>query len=222
MRDSAQQLHLNRLQGTLLLSLHSQVNVCLCPAGPAIRRGSCARTNCTLLSHLSNVCLQLVQEFKLLLIVGRRLVFPAQSSAAVRADMTTQVQFRAADGTTAMRTVSLMFPANCRTIVRLMEAWYDARVSLSTLAGRHFCVHHGGRAAGRATLLQLVGGGLVGSYPTPHGPTLSGCAAVQPDVINNQGACTGYGLVMHQSNPPSSLHTSHLHTVHHKRGPDTI
>jgi hypothetical protein len=51
--------------------------------------------------------LQLVQEFKLLLLVGRRLVFPAQSSAAVRADITTQVQFKAADGTTAMRTVSL-------------------------------------------------------------------------------------------------------------------
>jgi hypothetical protein len=82
--------------------------------------------------------LQLVQEFKLLLIVGRRLVFPAQSSAAVRADMTTQVQVRAADGTTTMRAVSLMFPANCRTVVRLMEAWYDAQVSLSTLAGRHF------------------------------------------------------------------------------------
>ena len=90
------------------------------------------------LSHLSVICLQLVQEFKLLLLVGRRLVFPAQSSAAVRADITTQVQFKAADGTTAMRTVSLMFPANCRTVVRLMEAWYDAQVSLSMLAGRHF------------------------------------------------------------------------------------
>jgi hypothetical protein len=55
------------------------------------------------------VCLQLVQEFKLLLVVGRRLVFPAQSSAAVSADLTTQLQFQAADGTTAMRTVSLAF-----------------------------------------------------------------------------------------------------------------
>jgi hypothetical protein len=39
------------------------------------------------LSHLHVICLQLVQEFKLLLLVGRRLVFPAQSSAAVRADI---------------------------------------------------------------------------------------------------------------------------------------
>jgi hypothetical protein len=50
---------------------------------------------------------------------------------AVRADMTTQVQFQAADSTTAMGTVSIMFPANCRTVVRLMDAWYDAQVGLS-------------------------------------------------------------------------------------------
>jgi hypothetical protein len=81
--------------------------------------------------RLYAVCLQLVQEFKLLLVVGRRLVFPAQSNAAVSADLTTQVQFQAADGTTVTRTVSLMFPANCRTVVRLMEAWYNAQVSMS-------------------------------------------------------------------------------------------
>jgi hypothetical protein len=96
--------------------------------------------------------LQLVQEFKLLLLVGCRLVFPAQSSAAVRADITTQVQFMAADGTTAMRTVSLMFPANWRTVVRLMEAWYDAQVRLSMLAGRHF-EYIVARAAGRVAPL---------------------------------------------------------------------
>jgi len=88
----------------------------------AIGQGSCKGPNCTLLSRLSVICSHLVQEFKLLLVVGRRLVFPAQSSAAVRADMTTQVQFKAADGTTAMRTVSLVFPANCRTVVRQLEA----------------------------------------------------------------------------------------------------
>jgi hypothetical protein len=71
-----------------------------------------------------------VQEFKLLFVVGRRLVFPAQSIAAVSADLTTQVQFQAADGTTVTRTVSLMFPANCRMVVRLMEAWYNAQVSM--------------------------------------------------------------------------------------------
>jgi hypothetical protein len=120
-------------------------------------------------------CMQLVQEFKLLLIVGRRLVFPAQSSAAVSADLTTQLQFQAADGTTAMRTVSLMFPANCRTVVRLMEASYDAQVSLSMLAGRHFVYIMDGRAAGRGAPLQVVG-----DYEchTPHEPGLGCCCLV--------------------------------------------
>jgi hypothetical protein len=117
------------------------------------------------LSHLSVVCLQLVQEFKLLLVVGRRHVFPAQSSAAVSADITTQLQFQAADCTTAMRTVSLMFPANCRTVVRLMEAWYDAQVSLSMLDGRHFVYIMDGRAAGRGGPPSTRGGG--GEFHTP-------------------------------------------------------
>jgi hypothetical protein len=97
--------------------------------------------------------------------VGRRLVFPAQSSTAVSADLTTQVQFQTADGTTAMRTVSLMFPANCRTVVRLMEAWYDAQVSLSILAGRHFVYILDGRAAGRGGPPSTRGGGRVSPPP---------------------------------------------------------
>jgi hypothetical protein len=129
-------------KGVSLPRLPSQVSICLCPAwlgsSKPQNRGSCAWINCTAVlcptCHSSLVfCLQLVQDFKLLLIVGRRLVFPAQSNAAVCADMTTQVQFKGADGTTVMRTVSLMFPANCRTVVRLMEAWYDAQVGLSML-----------------------------------------------------------------------------------------
>lgn len=68
------------------------------------------------------VTLHLVQEFKLLLLLGCRLVFPVQSNAAVRADVTTQIQFRAADGSTVAPcnsqadcgTVSLMFPAKCK------------------------------------------------------------------------------------------------------------
>jgi hypothetical protein len=72
--------------------------------------------------------LQLVHEFKLLLHMGRRLVFREQPTAAVHADLTTKIQFRAADGTIVARTVSLMFPANERTVVRLMEAWYAAQV----------------------------------------------------------------------------------------------
>jgi hypothetical protein len=107
-----------------------------------------------------------------------------------------------------MRTVSLMFSANCRTVVRLMEAWYDAQVSLRALAGRQF-VYPSTRWGGGAARPP----GPVPHPPPPHGPTLSGCTAVQPDIINNQGACTGYGHVVHQSDPPSSLHTFPFHTL---------
>jgi hypothetical protein len=111
-----------------------------------------------------------VQEFKLLLLVGRRLVFPGQSSAAARADITTQVQFKAADGTTATCTVSLMFPANCRTVVRLMEAWYDAQVSLSMLAGRHFVyIMEQGQQAAPPPLTCGGGGGEFLLPPSTRG-----------------------------------------------------
>jgi len=74
---------------------------------------------------------QLVQEFKLLLLLGRRLVFPVQPTAAVSTDVTTQVQLKAADDSIVACTVSLMFPGNCRTVVRLMEAWYEAQVGMA-------------------------------------------------------------------------------------------
>jgi hypothetical protein len=156
-----------------------------------------------------------VQEFKLLLVVGHRLVFPAQSNAAVSADLTTQVQFQAADGTTAMRTVSLMFPANCRTVVRLMEAWYDAQVSLSMPAGRH-CVYFmeegqqvapprlqlvgGGGGVSSPPSIRGRGGGGVLQNPPPPPPLarplllLSGCTDVQPDIINDQGTCLAVAM----------------------------
>jgi hypothetical protein len=232
---------------------------------------------CAHLSHLSVVCLQLVQKFKLLLVVGRRLVFPTQSSAAVSADMTTQVQFQAADGTTAMRTVSLMFPANCRTVVRLMEAWYDAQVSLSMLDGRQFVYIMDGRAAGRGGPPSTRGGGgrdspppfnswgAIGFIPPfnswgvqfipPHEPAPCCCclgaqmfryhqqsrrlhwpchaakATLPPPCILHTcyTVITGEALpgiirqllchAMHQSNPPSSLRTSHLPHCDHKRRP---
>jgi hypothetical protein len=62
-----------------------------------------------------------------------------------------------------MRTVSLMFSANCRTVVRLMEAWYDAQVSLRALAGRQF-VYPSTRWGGGG------GGGGWGTPPPPRPP----------------------------------------------------
>jgi hypothetical protein len=184
------------------------------PAGPAIKHGSCARTNCTVLSHMSIACLQLVQEFKLLLI--RRLVFPAlPSQVQLCTDMTTQVQFRAADGTTAMRTVSLMFPANCRTVVRLMEAWYDAHVSLSMLAGRHCCIpKRAGQQAVPPPSTTWRGGRVFPPPPQTHGrggmklmsPPLAAAVWVHSCSARYQQARTlCWPWLCHASNQPSLL-----------------
>jgi hypothetical protein len=156
-------------------------------------------------------------------LVGRRLVFPAQSGAAVRADMTTQVQFEAAGGTTAMRTVSLMFPANCRTVVRLMEAWYDAQVGLSMLAGRHFVyIMEEGQQA--APPLQLGGGGK--SFVPPHEPVPC-CCCLGAQLFSQMSSRSLHWLWPCHAAKRHSLflaHCSHFHTVitrgpasHHKQ-----
>jgi hypothetical protein len=75
------------------------------------------------------VYVQLVQEFRVLLLMGRKLVFPVQTAAVVRADITMEVQLEdSLTGSTGKRKVSLMFPGNCRTVVRLLEAWQEAQV----------------------------------------------------------------------------------------------
>ena len=75
-------------------------------------------------------CLQLVPEFRMLLLMGRKLVFPVQTAASVRVDVTMEVQVEGSSSGSARKcAVSLMFPGNCRTVVRLMEAWQEAQVS---------------------------------------------------------------------------------------------
>jgi hypothetical protein len=44
---------------------------------------------------------------------------------------TSLVQHRAADGSISERQVDLMFPATERTVLRLMQAWWDRKVSAS-------------------------------------------------------------------------------------------
>jgi hypothetical protein len=69
-----------------------------------------------------------------------------------------------------MRTGILMFPANCRTVVRLMEAWYDAQVSLSMLAGRHFVyIMEQGQQAAPPPLTCGGGGGEFLLPPSTRG-----------------------------------------------------
>lgn len=74
------------------------------------------------------VCMQLVQEFRVLLLMGRKLVFPVQTAAVVCADVTMELQVEGASDPTGKRAVSLMFPGNARTVVRLMDAWQEAQV----------------------------------------------------------------------------------------------
>jgi hypothetical protein len=69
--------------------------------------------------------LQLVQEFRLLLLLGRTL---CHKQLGVSMTCTRLVQHRAADGSSSERQVDLMFPATERTVLRLMQAWWDRRV----------------------------------------------------------------------------------------------
>jgi hypothetical protein len=57
------------------------------------------------------VLLQLVQEFRVLLLMGRKLVFPVQTAAVVRADITMEIQVEgSSSSSTSKHLASLMFP----------------------------------------------------------------------------------------------------------------
>ena len=80
-------------------------------------------------AHVS-YCVQLINMYWSLLQLGRRLVLPAEFVAAP-SDMAYQevLQFHDVERDVEGRlTVNLMFPATEGTIVRLMNAWWDAKV----------------------------------------------------------------------------------------------
>lgn len=104
---------------------------------------------------------QLVQEFKLLLQLGRRLVMPSETGAPVTTDVTAQLQFRVADGHVAMRTVSLMVPANGRTVVRLMEAWWGCQGCDQPAKGRRASSQAAGKPEHRAMATRFFSKELV-------------------------------------------------------------
>jgi hypothetical protein len=57
------------------------------------------------------VLLQLVQEFQVLLLMGCKLVFPVQTAAVVRADITMEIQVEgSSSSSTSKHLASLMFP----------------------------------------------------------------------------------------------------------------
>lgn len=71
-------------------------------------------------------CVQLVQEFRVALLIGRRLCFESLDLAV---SMKRTFQYRAADGSLLDVNVDLIFPGEARSIVRLLQAWWDAKVS---------------------------------------------------------------------------------------------
>jgi hypothetical protein len=81
--------------------------------------------------------LQLVQEFRLLLLLGRTL---CHKHPGVSMTCTRLVQRRAADGSISERQVDLMFPATERTVLRLMQAWWDRKVGARGAWVAHQCV----------------------------------------------------------------------------------
>ena len=71
--------------------------------------------------------LQVVYEYRVALLVGRCLVYPADS-VGLAASLRRIIQFRSADGCIADMEVDLVFPGTERSVVRLMQSWWDAKV----------------------------------------------------------------------------------------------
>jgi hypothetical protein len=71
-------------------------------------------------------CVQLVQEFRVALLIGRRLCFESLDLAV---SMRRTFQYRGADSGLLDVSVDLIFPGEARSIVRLLQAWWDAKVS---------------------------------------------------------------------------------------------
>jgi len=75
--------------------------------------------------------LQLVYEYRVLLQAGRYLCFPADS-VGLAVSMKHTIQYKQADNSLGNAEVDLLFPGTPRTVVRLMEFWWDAKVGISS------------------------------------------------------------------------------------------
>jgi hypothetical protein len=94
---------------------------------------SCSRRLCCWISLIMRpllplLPLQLVHEFRLLLLLGRTL---CHRQPGVSMTCTRLVQYRAAVDSISERQVDLIFPATERTVLRLMQAWWDRKVGLA-------------------------------------------------------------------------------------------
>jgi hypothetical protein len=69
--------------------------------------------------------LQLVHEFRVALLIGRRLCFPADS-LGLAFSMKHSMQYRDEDGALGTMEVDLVFPGEARSVMRLVQTWWDA------------------------------------------------------------------------------------------------
>ena len=76
---------------------------------------------------------QLVYEYSVPLQGGRYLCFPADG-VGLAVSMKHTVQYRQADRSLGEMEVDLLFPGTSRTVVRLLEFWWDAKVSTCSRA----------------------------------------------------------------------------------------
>jgi hypothetical protein len=105
---------------------------------------------------------QLVYEYSVPLQGGRYLCFPADS-VGIAVSMKRTIQYRQADRSLGEMEVDLLFPGTSRTVVRLMEFWWDAKVSTCSRAvGAGVCCRQGCAAD------QDEGGSVVTSSTGPR------------------------------------------------------
>lgn len=72
--------------------------------------------------------LQLIHEYRVLLLMGRTLVYP---QTAANSSLAISIQYRAEEGRVRERQVQLLFPATARTVLRLMQAWWEVKVGFA-------------------------------------------------------------------------------------------
>jgi hypothetical protein len=77
---------------------------------------------------------QLVQEFKVALCVGRKLMFRA-GSADVEVAIRRTFQCRDTSGSLFDMEVDLLWPGKARSVVRLTQAWWEAKVTFAPAPG---------------------------------------------------------------------------------------
>ena len=107
--------------------------------------------------------MQLVYKYRVPLQAGRYLCFP-DDNVGLAVSMKHTIQYRQADGSLGEMEVDLLFPGTARTVVRLMEAWRDAKAS--TLQQGPTLLQIGLRRGHFYSLNLLLGQAYIGLWHT--------------------------------------------------------